>query len=104
MKLTSQHIQSLQQEILKRYATYARPLPWRKTQDPYAIHMSEVMSQQTQVDRVIPYREKRMKILPDYQALARISKSDLLALRSGLGFNSRALRLQACAQVVVDQR
>jgi hypothetical protein len=62
------------------------------------------MSQQTQVDRVIPYRRRRMQDIPNYQALATISKSELLTYRSGLGFNSRALRLQECARVVVDLR
>jgi A/G-specific DNA glycosylase len=55
------------------------------------------------VDRVIPYWEKWRKVLPDYQSLAKVNKSDLLTLWSGLGFNSRALRLQSCAQAVVEK-
>jgi len=78
-------------------------LPWRQTKDPYAIHISEVMLQQTQVDRVIPYFYQWMKDFPDYQSLANASKTELLKHRSGLGFNSRALRLQTCAQEVVNQ-
>ncbi len=96
------NIQQIQEKILTRYEQNGRDLPWRHTQDPYAIHISEVMSQQTQVDRVIPYRKKWMKNIPDYQALARLSKGELLSYWSGLGFNSRALRLQECARVVVD--
>ena len=96
------NIQQIQEKILTRYEQNGRDLPWRHTQDPYAIHISEVMSQQTQVDRVIPYRKKWMKDIPDYQALARLPKSELFAYWSGLGFNSRALRLQECARVVVD--
>lgn len=103
MQLTLDIITDLQDKILSRYAQHGRPLPRRMTQDPYAIHMSEVMSQQTQVDRVIPYWERRMKELPDYQALAAVKKSDLLTYWSGLGFNSRALRLQECAKRVVEQ-
>lgn len=103
MQLDPQFITELQEKILTRYAENGRKLPWRMTQDPYAIHMSEVMSQQTQVDRVIPYWERRMKELPDYQALAAVKKSDLLTYWSGLGFNSRALRLQECAKRVVEQ-
>lgn len=95
--------QALQEKILSRYAQNGRKLPRRATQDPYAIHMSEVMSQQTQVDRVIPYWQRRMEILPNYQALSQVSKSELLALWSGLGFNSRALRLQECAKQVLEQ-
>ena len=87
---------------MTRFELIGRDLPWRHSQVPYAIHISEVMSQQTQVDRVIPYRKKWMKDIPDYQALARLPKSELFAYWSGLGFNSRVLRLQECARVVVD--
>lgn len=96
-------IQQLQSTILKRYENQGRELPRRATQDPYAIHISEVMSQQTQVDRVIPYRERRMRDIPDYETLAQLPKLELLSHRSGLGFNSRALRLQNCAKEVVEQ-
>ena len=90
------------QNILTRYKEHGRHhLPWRLTTDPYAIHVSEVMLQQTQVDRVIPYFHRWMKDFPDYESLAKASKTDLLTHRSGLGFNSRAMRLQACAQEVV---
>lgn len=99
--LTPTEIAQLQSTILKRYKKNGRKLPRRATQDPYAIHISEVMSQQTQVDRVIPYREQRMQEIPDYEALAALPKLELLSYRSWLGFNSRALRLQSCAQEVV---
>ncbi len=101
--VNSQKIKELQTTILSRYEINGRKLPWRATQDPYAIHISEVMSQQTQVDRVIPYREKRMRDIPDYQTLAQLPKSELLKYWSGLGFNSRALRLQTCAQEVMNR-
>lgn len=52
---------------------------------------------------MIPYRKRRMEDIPNYQALANVSKSELLTHRSGLGFNSRALRLQECARIVVDR-
>jgi len=94
-------IEEIQWNILSRYYKNWRQLPWRKTRDPYSIHISEVMSQQTQVDRVIPYREKRIKDIPNYETLANISKLDLLSHWSGLWFNSRALRLQECAQEVI---
>lgn len=103
MELAQQKIQELQTKILTRYAENGRKLPRRATQDPYAIHISEVMSQQTQVDRVIPYREKRMHDIPNYQTLAELPKSQLLTYRSGLGFNSRALRLQECAKVAMNR-
>ncbi len=89
-------------KILNRYRNHGRTLPWRKTNDPYAIHISEVMLQQTQVERVVPYFEQWMKDFPDYKTLAKAKKTDLLQHRSWLGFNSRALRLQACAQKVIE--
>lgn len=103
MQIDQFQIAELQNRILTRYEQNGRKLPRRATQDPYAIHISEVMSQQTQVDRVLPYRERRMQDIPNYQALATLSKSQLLTYRSGLGFNSRALRLQECAKMVVDR-
>ena len=96
----TQDIHTIQQNILSWYANSGRKLPRRATRDPYTIHISEVMLQQTQVDRVIPYFHKRMKDFPDYTTLAKASKTDLLSHRSGLGFNSRAIRLQQCAQVI----
>ena len=96
-------IAELQNTILSRYYKEWRKLPRRETQNPYAIHISEVMSQQTQVDRVIPYRKKWIKDIPDYKALASLPKLDLLSYRSGLWFNSRAIRLQECAQQVVEK-
>lgn len=74
------------------------------TKDPYAIHISEVMLQQTQVDRVIPYFHKRMKDFPDYKTLAKASKTELLSHRSWLWFNSRALRLQECAKTIITKK
>jgi len=96
-------IKNIQQNILSWYANNGRKLPRRMTRDPYAIHISEVMLQQTQVDRVIPYFHQRMKDFPDYKTLANASKTDLLSHRSGLGFNSRALRLQQCAQTIMEK-
>ena len=63
--MNKKQITELQNTILSRYYKEWRKLPWRETQDPYAIHISEVMSQQTQVDRVIPYRKKWMKDMRD---------------------------------------
>jgi A/G-specific adenine glycosylase len=94
---------NIENNILSRYKKYGRQLPWRQTKDPYAIHISEVMLQQTQVDRVIPYFYQWIKDFPNYQALAKASKIELLQHWSGLWFNSRALRLQACAQQVVER-
>jgi A/G-specific adenine glycosylase len=87
----SKNIEQIQKNILTRYKKHGRKLPRRQldpakdgAMDPYAIHVSEVMLQQTQVDRVIPYFLQWMKDYPDYKSLAKTSKSDLLKHRSGL--------------------
>lgn len=98
------NLSEIQENILSRYERNARDLPWRKTEDPYAIHVSEVMLQQTQVDRVIPYFYKRLKKRPDYSALAQADTTELLSCWSGLGFNSRALRLRECSSVIAALR
>ena len=101
---------TIQKNILDRYAQHGRKLPRRAIYpanggagDPYAIHISEVMLQQTQVDRVIPYYHRWLKDFPDYKTLAKASKTQLLSHRSGLGFNSRALRLQECAKLITEK-
>lgn len=99
--MDSKNITQIQKNIFARYKKCWRKLPWRQTKDPYAIHVSEVMLQQTQVERVIPYFLQWMKKFPNYQSLAKTSKSDLLKHRSGLGFNSRAIRLQSTALAVM---
>ena len=77
-----------------------RPLPWRATRDPYALLVSEVMLQQTQAARVVPYYEAFLARFPDPQALAAAPARDVLAAWSGLGYNRRALALQAAARAV----
>ena len=77
-------------------------LLWRQTNDPYAILVSEIMLQQTQVDRVTPYFEKWMKEFPTVQKLADAPLSDVLKVWSGLGYNRRAKLLRACAQAIVE--
>ncbi len=98
----TQNISDIQQNILSWYTKQGRKLPWRQTKDPYAIHISEVMLQQTQVERVVAYYHQWMQDFPDYQTLAKASKTDVLKHWSGLGFNSRAMRLQQCAQKIIE--
>ncbi len=80
-----------------------RDLPWRRTSDPYAIWVSEVMLQQTQVDRVIEYYERFLKTLPTVQALAAATVPEVLWLWRGLGYYSRARNLHKAAQVMVER-
>ncbi len=87
--------------LLAWYGRIRRPLPWRATRDPYALLVSEVMLQQTQALRVIPYYERWLARFPDPEALADAPARDVLALWSGLGYNRRALSLQFAARHVV---
>jgi A/G-specific adenine glycosylase len=78
-----------------------RHLPWRRTRDPYRVTVSEIMLQQTQVERVIPLYEAFLARFPDIAALATSDAGDVLRMWRGLGYNSRALRLHAFAREVV---
>lgn len=89
--------------ILSWYGAVRRDLPWRRTRDPYRILVSEVMLQQTQVARVVPYYEAFLERFPDEVALGRAPTADVLRLWSGLGYNRRALALQACARAVAAE-
>jgi len=86
--------------ILAWYAAARRDLPWRRTSDPYRILVSEVMLQQTQVARVVPAYEAFLARFPDAAALAAAPAADVLRAWSGLGYNRRALALQAAARAV----
>jgi A/G-specific adenine glycosylase len=92
-----------QKRILTWYSQNKRELPWRHTTDPYAILVSEIMLQQTQVDRVIPYYLRFLKKYPDFKSLSTANTHDLLTLWSGLGYNNRVLRLQRLSKVIVEQ-
>ena len=80
----------------------ARDLPWRRTRDPYAIWLSEVMLQQTRVETVIPYYERFLLRFPDVRALASAELDEVLSLWSGLGYYRRARELHRCAQEVAS--
>lgn len=77
-------ITRLQDDILTRYDEYQRDLPWRQTRDPYRILVSEVMSQQTQVARVIPKYHAFLQQAPTVHDLAVLDRQTLLQLRVGL--------------------
>jgi A/G-specific adenine glycosylase len=89
--------------LLRWFSRSGRDLPWRRTSDPYAILVSEVMSQQTQVDRVVPRWERWLARWPTIAALAVASAADVIREWQGLGYNRRALALhRAAQQVAVD--
>jgi len=86
--------------LLKWYDKAKRDLPWRRTQDPYAIFVSEMMLQQTQVKTVIPYYGNFLKEFPTWKALAKANPDKVLKLWEGLGYYRRARNLQAAAQMI----
>ena len=77
-------LHEIQTKILSRYEKEGRKFPRRETTDPYKIHLCEVMSQQTQLSRVLPYREKWIQQFPDYESVSNASKTEILTYRSGL--------------------
>ena len=94
---------SIAPRLLDWFAGAARDLPWRRTTDPYAIWVSEVMLQQTQVRTVIGYWERWMAELPDLQSLANAPTDSVLKLWEGLGYYSRARNLQRAARQIVAE-
>jgi A/G-specific adenine glycosylase len=90
----------VQEQLLAWYAENGRDLPWRRTRDPYAILVSEVMLQQTQAARVVPRYLAWLERWPAVAALAGASTADILREWQGLGYNRRALNLQRAARKV----
>ncbi|MEZ4254237.1 MAG: A/G-specific adenine glycosylase [Polyangiales bacterium] len=88
-------------ELLGWFRAHGRDLPWRRTNDPYAIWVSEVMLQQTRVDTVIPYFERFVRKFPTPKALARAREDAVLAAWSGLGYYRRARLLHQGVKEVV---
>ena len=93
----------LRNALLNWFDAHQRELPWRKTKDPYAIWVSEVMLQQTQVDRVRGYWSRFLERFPDVKSLADAELADVLSMWTGLGYYSRARNLHAAAQAVVAE-
>ncbi|NLF61357.1 MAG: A/G-specific adenine glycosylase [Lentisphaerae bacterium] len=88
--------------MLAWYREHQRVLPWRSLPTPYRVLVSEVMLQQTQVATVMPYFERFVQTFPDFAALAAADIEAVLKLWEGLGYYSRARRLHACAQLVME--
>jgi A/G-specific adenine glycosylase len=105
MRVTSpqQKIRSLVIKLLAWFPRHARDLPWRRTTDPYCVHVSEVMLQQTQVKTVIPYYERWMRSLPTIQSLAEAPPEQIHKLWEGLGYYTRVRNLQRAAQAIVAE-
>jgi A/G-specific adenine glycosylase len=88
-------------KLLAWFAQNARDLPWRRTRDPYAIWVSEIMLQQTQVKTVLPYWERWMRALPNLAVLAKAKPPILHKLWEGLGYYTRVRNLHRAAQLIM---
>jgi A/G-specific adenine glycosylase len=93
----------LSDSLLAWYAEHGRELPWRRTRDPFAIWVSEIMLQQTRVETVLPYYKRFMARYPTVEALAEASLEEVLVLWEGLGYYARARNLHRAARIVVDR-
>jgi len=93
----------LRTRLVRWYRKHRRDLPWRNTRDPYAIWVSEIMLQQTQVATVVPYYLAFLKAFPTVDRLAAADEHDVLRRWEGLGYYRRARQLHAAAQVVVER-
>lgn len=94
---------SFQKQILDWYDTFKRELPWRDNPNPYHVLVSEIMLQQTQVDRVIPKYHAFLERFPSLNDLAAASTADVLRAWQGLGYNRRAVNLKRLAETAVRE-
>jgi A/G-specific adenine glycosylase len=101
LPLEAEKVQGVQQGLLDWYRRGHRDLPWRNTRDPYAILVSEIMLQQTQVERVIPKYHQFLGLYPTLEALAAAPRAEVIRNWSPLGYNVRAVRLHEIARQAV---
>jgi A/G-specific adenine glycosylase len=93
----------LNRQLLAWYRRNQRSLPWRETSDPYRIWISEIMLQQTQVDTVIPYYHRFLKVFPTVSSLAHAPLQKVLKVWENLGYYSRARNIHAAARMILEQ-
>ena len=103
MKYAAKIKNPLRRKLLAWYRHHQRSLPWRSTNDPYRIWISEIMLQQTRVDTVIPYYERFIKSFPDVRTLADAPVQDVLKIWENLGYYSRARNIHAASRIIVDR-
>jgi A/G-specific adenine glycosylase len=103
--MSAKSFPAIRRKLLRWYDKNQRALPWRRTRDPYAIWIAEIMLQQTQVKTALPYYERFLGALPSVETLARAPLSRVLRLWSGLGYYRRAENLRTAArQILRDHR
>jgi A/G-specific adenine glycosylase len=100
---SAEEISAFRERVRAYYEEHGRSMPWRETHDPYAILVSEVMLQQTQVSRVVPAYESFLDSFPDAAALGAAPLEVVLREWQGLGYNRRAVRLKQAAERLVDE-
>ncbi len=103
VSLTLREIKRFRNAIYSYYSEHGRELPWRQTQDPYRILVSEIMLQQTQVERVLEKYPIFVQQFPSFRALADAPLRDVLAAWQGLGYNRRATSLKKIGEVVTKE-
>ena len=101
--LSPHEVERFRGTIYRHYQAHKREMPWRQTRDPYHILVSEIMLQQTQVERVLGKYDQFLSQFPNFPALDRAPWPEVLAVWQGLGYNRRALALKRLAQVVMAQ-
>jgi A/G-specific adenine glycosylase len=103
VNLSSSAIRLFRQKIYRYYHRHGRTLPWRETLNPYRILVSEIMLQQTQVERVLQKYPQFIAAFPDFKTLAKAPLRKILQVWQGMGYNRRALFLKKIAEVVVEK-
>jgi A/G-specific adenine glycosylase len=101
-KLSDDQVRRFRDIIYRHYRAYKRVMPWRQTRNPYHILVSEIMLQQTQVERVLGKYGEFLAKFPDFKTLAQAPWPEVLAVWQGLGYNRRALALKRLAQGVME--
>jgi len=101
--ISQKNIPIFRRALLKWYHRHGRDLPWRRTRDPYAVLISEIMLQQTQVVTVLPYYKNWLRRFPAFAVLARAAENDVLHAWQGLGYYTRARNLHAAAKLVMNR-
>ncbi len=99
-RYTNSEVQALRGRLCSWFTDNQRDLPWRKAYDPYQVWISEIMGQQTQMDRVVLYFNRWIKQFPDVTAVAKASEQEILKAWEGLGYYSRARNILAAAKLI----
>ncbi|MCL5237516.1 MAG: hypothetical protein M1353_06690 [Nitrospirae bacterium] len=103
-EITPEGIRHFRKVVYQYYRKHGRNnLPWRNTDNPYHILVSEIMLQQTQVERVTAKYAQFIAAFPDFSSLSRATLREVLAVWQGLGYNRRAVALKNCARTVVAE-